>query len=84
MLPSARVGLATAVLIGTAFISDEALAYRGGGARVGGGGVRAAGVRGVLLASRVVAWPIVVQLIVVLLGAEDTIPIAERRLVLQR
>lgn len=37
MFRSALVGLAAAVLGGAAFISDDAFAYRGGGARVGGG-----------------------------------------------
>jgi hypothetical protein len=37
-LRSALVGLAAAALLGTAFMPDDALAYRGGGARVGGGG----------------------------------------------
>ena len=44
MLRSALAGLAAVVLVGTAFVPDDALAYRGG-ARAGGG-VRAAGVRG--------------------------------------
>ena len=44
MLRKALVGFAAAVLVGTAFIPDDAFAYRGGGARAGG--VRAAGVRG--------------------------------------
>ena len=61
MLRSALVGLAATVL-GTAFYPDNALAHRGGGARVGGGGVRAAGIRGVLLALRVVGQPIVALL----------------------
>jgi hypothetical protein len=40
MLRSALVGLAVAVLVGTAFVPDDALAYRGGGARVGAGSAR--------------------------------------------
>src|SRR6516165_11233253 len=45
MLRNVFVGLTAALLVGMAFIPDDALAYRGGGARAGGG-VRAAGVRG--------------------------------------
>jgi len=45
MVRTVFVGLAAALLVGVAFIPDDALAYRGGGARAGGG-VRAAGVRG--------------------------------------
>jgi len=47
MLRNALVGLAAVVLVGTAFIPDDALAYRGG-ARVGAVGVRggAVGVAG--------------------------------------
>jgi hypothetical protein len=37
MLRKAIVGLAAALLVGMAFIPDDALAYRGGGARAGGG-----------------------------------------------
>ena len=43
MLRSALVGLAAAILVGTAFIPDDAFAYRGGGAR-GGGAYRGGGV----------------------------------------
>src|SRR5262245_39361750 len=56
MIRIVLVGLAAAVLVGTAFIPDNALAYRGAGARVGGGGVRAVGVRGGAVASRGVAY----------------------------
>src|SRR6516162_10946468 len=45
MVRTVFAGLAAALLVGVAFIPDDALAYRGGGARAGGG-VRAAGVRG--------------------------------------
>ena len=57
MLRSALVGLAAAVLVGTAFVPDDALAYRGG-ARVHAGGARAVGVRGgaVGVAGRGVAY----------------------------
>jgi uncharacterized membrane protein len=53
MLRRALVGLAAAVLMGTAFVPDDALAYRGGGARVHAGGV---GVRGGAVAGRSVAY----------------------------
>jgi hypothetical protein len=56
MLRKAFVGLAAAVLVGTAFIPDDALAFRGGGARVGGARVGAVGVRGGAVAGRGVAY----------------------------
>ena len=56
MLRSALVGLAAAVLVGTAFVPDDALAFRGGGrgggfhgaraSSFGGGTARAVGYRG--------------------------------------
>jgi hypothetical protein len=58
MLRNTLVGFAAAVLVSATFVPDDALAYRGGGARVHGGGVRAAGVRGgaVGVAGRGVAY----------------------------
>ena len=57
MLRSALAGLAAAVLVGTAFVPDDALAFRGGGrgggfhgaraSSFGGGTARAGGYRGV-------------------------------------
>ena len=46
MLRNALVGLAAAALLSATFVPDDALAYRGGGARVHAGGARAVGVRG--------------------------------------
>jgi hypothetical protein len=40
MLRNALFGVAAAALVGMTFIPDDALAYRGGGARVGAVGVR--------------------------------------------
>src|SRR6516165_4062793 len=55
MLRNVIVGLTASLLVGMAFIPDDAFAYRGGGARAGGG-VRAAGVRGSAVAGRGVAY----------------------------
>jgi hypothetical protein len=38
MLRKAIVGLAAVLVVGMAFTPDDALAYRGAGARAGGGG----------------------------------------------
>ena len=56
MLRNALVGLAAATLLGAVFVPDDALAYRGGGARVHAGGARAVGVRGGAVAGRGVAY----------------------------
>jgi hypothetical protein len=54
MLRNALVGLAAATLLSAVFVPDDALAYRGGGARVHAGG--AVGVRGGAVAGRGVAY----------------------------
>ena len=51
MLRNVIVGLMASLLVGMAFIPDEALAYRGGGARAG-----AVGARGGAVAGRGVAY----------------------------